>query len=277
MKNDLKQKILVLTDLRKSSSTTIKSAVGLAKMINAEINFLYIKKPIDVIGQENQLSANRIINKEYSSVEKKMKNLITPISEEYGVTINYSFSFGNVKNEFVKFMNENPPDIIVLGKRKSKTFNLIGDQITDLVIKRHQGIILISNEKNALEPNKELSLGILNEIEHGSNYDLVKHLINLSQKPLKSFKIVKNSNAYNKKQVQSNENMIEYIFEQNENSILNLSRYLTKNNINLLCLDRTKNVSKNGLYPINTNIKDIINKINVSLLITGGQKLSFNK
>ena len=274
MKNSLKQKILVLSDLGKSSSTTLKSAVSLAKMVHAEIDFLYVKKPIEVIKKENQLSANRVINQEYKTIEKKIQNLVNPISKEYGVTINYSFSFGNLKNEIGKYIDNNKPEIIVLGKRKSKALHFIGDQITDLVIKKHNGMILITNEKNALEPNKDLSLGVLNGSEEVSNFDLVNHLIDHSQKPLKSFKIAKNSFEINNKNIQSNNEMIEYVFEQNENSISNLSNYLSKNNINVLCVEREKKESKNRLYPINTNIKDIISKLNVSLLITGEQNIS---
>lgn len=274
MKNKLKQKILVLSDLKKSSSTTLKGAVALAKMIHADIDFLYVKKPTEIIEKENQLSANRIINQEYKAIEKKIQNLVNPISKEYGVTIKYSFSFGNLKNEIGKYIDDNQPEIIVLGKRKSKALHFIGDQITDLVIKKHDGIILITNEHNALEPNKELSLGVLNVSENASDFDLVNHLIDHSQKPFKSFKIVKNSNEINSKPIQSNTKMVEYVFEQNENSISNLSNYLSKNNINILCIDREKKENKNGLYPLNLNIKDIISKLNVSLLITGEQKFS---
>lgn len=274
MKNKLKQKILVLSDLKKSSSTTLKGAVALAKMIHADIDFLYVKKPTEIIEKENQLSANRIINQEYKDIEKKIQNLVNPISKEYGVTIKYSFSFGNLKNEIGKYIDVNQPDIIVLGKRKSKALHFIGDQITDLVIKKHNGMILITNEHNALEPNKELSLGVLNGTDNASDFELVNHLIDHSQKPFKSFKIVKNSNEINGRPIQSNAKMVEYIFEQNENSISNLSNYLSKNNINVLCVDREKKESKNGLYSINTNIKDIISKLNVSLLITGEQKFS---
>lgn len=269
-----KYKILVLSDLEKSSSITLKSAVSLAKMIHAEIDFLYVKKPVEVIEKENQLSANRIINQEYKTIEKKIQNLVNPISKEYGVTINYLFSFGNLKNEIGKYIDENKPEIIVLGKRKSKALHFIGDQVTDLVIKKHNGMILITNEHNALEPNKELSLGVLNGNENASDFDLINHLIDHSQKPLKSFKIVKNSNEINSKTIQSNKEMVEYVFEQNENSISNLSNYLSKNNINVLYIDRGKGESKNGLYPINSNIKDIISKLNVSLLITGEQIFS---
>lgn len=274
MKNKLKQKILVLSDLKKSSSTTLKGAVALAKMIHADIDFLYVKKPTEIIEKENQLSANRIINQEYKAIEKKIQNLVNPISKEYGVIIKYSFSFGNLKNEIGKYIDDNQPEIIVLGKRKSKALHFIGDQITDLVIKKHDGMILITNEHNALEPNKELSLGVLNGSENASDFDLVNHLIDHSQKPFKSFKIIKNSNEINSRPIQSNTKMVEYVFEQNENSISNLSNYLSKNNINILCIDRERKENKNGLYPINLNIKDIISKLNVSLLITGEQNFS---
>jgi len=85
MKN--KYKILVLSDLNKSTSKTIKSSISIAKIVDADINFLYIKKPSDVVQKDNQLSAMRTINQEYFSIDKKIKDLIAPISKDYNVKV----------------------------------------------------------------------------------------------------------------------------------------------------------------------------------------------
>ena len=73
MKN--KYKMLVLSDLNETTSSTIKSSISFAKIIKADINFFYVKKPTEVIEKESQLSAMRTINKEYFSIDKKIKTV----------------------------------------------------------------------------------------------------------------------------------------------------------------------------------------------------------
>jgi nucleotide-binding universal stress UspA family protein len=234
-----KYKILVLSDLKESKSKTLLSTVSLAKMIDADINFFYVKKPNEILEKENQLSANRVINKEYYLTEKEIQNLITPISKDYGVTINYAYVFGNIKNEIEKFINDSKPDIIVLGKRKPKALSFIGDNITDFVLKTHSGAIMIADNESVLEP-------------------------------MKSFKIIKNQNTTKKTDALTGGKMVEYVFEHNVNTIKHLSGYLSKNNINLLCVDRVQNNKKTNL--IKSDIKKIIKNLNVSLLFTGKEE-----
>ena len=104
-------------------------------IIDADIDFFYVKKAIDVVNKENQLSAKRTINKDHFDTDKKIKNLLEPFSIDYNRTINFGFSFGNVKEEILKSIEKVNPDIIVLGKRKSSPLKIIGDNITDFVLK----------------------------------------------------------------------------------------------------------------------------------------------
>tara|TARA_R110000868_G_scaffold29732_4_gene110521 strand:+ start:29047 stop:29886 length:840 start_codon:yes stop_codon:yes gene_type:complete len=265
-----KYKILVLADLKDSISTTLKSTISLAKMVNGNIDLLYVKNASDVVKGDNQLSAIRTINQEYTTTDKKIKSIIKSYSTDYGVNINYKFSIGNVKNDIGLYIKEQEPDIIVLGKRKPKVANLIGDNITDFVLNNHEGIIMISANENALEPNKELSLGLLNTTrEHTFNKAVTGDLISHTQKPLTSFKIVKNSNELKEITSTMDEKIVEYVFEHRDNSIENLSNYVSKNNINLLCIDREKTNVKSGKHAINLEINEIISKLNVSLLLIG--------
>tara|TARA_R110000868_G_scaffold210838_1_gene460932 strand:- start:1653 stop:2486 length:834 start_codon:yes stop_codon:yes gene_type:complete len=274
-KNIDKYKILVLSDLKNSASNIIKSTVSLAKMINADVELFHVKDPIKVIEKENQLSANRIINQQYNITQKKIQNLINPICKDYGVTINYTYSFGNVKNEIGKYIIENTPDVIVLGKRKSKALGFIGNNIMDFVLKEFLGVIVIVDNQNSLEPNKELSLGIFNGINSSINTRIIEDLIDHSQKPIKSFKILKNSNTLMEIDIPQDKKTIEYVFEYNDNTIKNLSNYLSKNNINLLCIDRGEKNDVNKKNLIKSDIDDVIKNLNVSILITGGQDRKF--
>ena len=266
-----KYKILVLSDLKNSAVNTLKSAVSLAKMINGQIAFFYVKNPTDIVERENQLSANRTINKEHINVDKKIQNLINPIRDEYSIKIDHSFTFGNLKIEIEAYIKEHQPDIIVLGKRKSKSLHFVGDNMTQFVLDKYDGVIMLATNKNHLEPNHEISLGVLNSYEDLFNLDFSANLIDHIQEPLKSFKIVKKYKVQEKGKLPNKKKTVEYVFEQNDNTIKNLSTYLNKNSINLLFVNRDEKNTNQGADFINSDIKEIINKTNVSLLLTGRQ------
>lgn len=274
MKNK-KYKIVVLTDLKDTSGLTLKSTVSLAKMIDGDIELFHVKKPTDVVEIDNQLSAIRNINAEHLATESEIKKLITPISKEYGIDINSKFSFGNVKTELSKYIQESQPDIIVLGKRKPKMIKFLGDGITHFVLKNYDGPVMIAADENALEPNMELSFGVLNAVEENFNMDFSDVLMSHTQKPLKSFKIIKKSNSSEEVTSVSNKDMVEYVFEQGDNAINNLSKYLSISNINLLFVDRKENTNHPNSNLIESEIQTVMDNLNISLLVSNG-KIGYN-
>ncbi|MGJ8591660.1 MAG: universal stress protein [Aquaticitalea sp.] len=270
MKNN-KYKIMVLSDLKDTSGSTLKSTVSLAKMIGGTIEFFHVKKPTEIVPIDNQLSAMRTINENQLKTEKKIEKIIKPIREEYDVDINYKFSFGNVKAEIGKYIEESQPDIIVLGKRKPKMMKLIGDSITNFVLNNYDGVVMIAADTNVLEPNKELYLGILNGIEQKFNIDFAEDLMGHTQKPLKSFKIVKNSNERETTASVSNKSMVEYVFDQGDNAIQNLSKYLSISNVNLLFVDRSNSNTDTDTSILDSDIQNVMDSLNVSLLLGRGK------
>lgn len=271
-----KYKIVVLSDLNNSTNTILKSTVGLAKMVNGEIEVFNVKKPTDIVGNTNQLSAIRSINNEHTATDMKLRNLITPLFKDYGVKIGYSFVIGNVKNEISNYLKEQKPDIVVLGKRKLKPFKIIGDSITGLVLNSFNGVVLIADDKNTLEPNKEIKLGVLNNSSTSMQLEFKESLMANVQKPLKSFKIVKNSDTMSEEptstEIVANKKTIEYVFEHNDNTIKNLSKYLSKNDVNLLYMDRGSKKSGDSVNIVASNINEVIGNLNVSLLINCPKK-----
>ena len=261
-------KIVVLSDLKDDVKSILKSAITLSKMIDGEIKFFHVRSASDVVEKENQLSAMRSINSEFKTIDKKIQQLLAPISKEYDVAINAKFSIGNVKNEIDKYIKETQPDIIVLGKKKSTSFSFIGDNLTDFILKTHRGVIMISSVNTNLEPGKEITLGILNDTKPSSSLDFADALIKNSQKPLKSFKIVKGKDSFEGAATSTKEKIVEFVFEKNDNSIKNLSNYVSKNNINLLCVNRGDQNHKNK-----ADVKDLIGKINTSLLISADENI----
>ena len=259
-----KYKILVLSDMKSTASKTIKSSISLSKMIDGDVHFFHVRKPTEVVEKESQLSAMRTINKAYVSISSDIQNLIEPIAKDYNTSITYNHTFGNVKNEILDCIKKQKPDIIVLGRRKSKPINLLGDKITDFIIKNYNGAIMIASEKEVLDPEKELSLGLLDDANTTFNIEFIDALFKHTQKPLKSFRTV----ASNKEEVSTDKETVELVFDQGSNSIKSLSNYLAKSDVNLLCLNRENSSITNS----KSKIKDVISNVNVSLLISEEQK-----
>lgn len=259
-----KYKILVLSDLKEIVSGTLKSSVSLAKMIDAEIAVFHVKKHIDIVKTDNQFTAMRTLNEEHHNTKKKMNALVNDFSKAYDVKIKGNYAFGKVKDEILQQIELYKPDIIVLGQRDPGSFKLIGDSITRFILNKFKGIIMISSKENALVPNKKMTLGVFN----GSNKifdtafsnDLIAH----TKSPLKSFKILSSQKEATNVSTLNEDKMVEYVFEQNANVMTTLSSYLHKYNIDLLCVDRAKNNAINTETPL----KEVVSKLNVSLLIS---------
>ncbi|WP_179333779.1 universal stress protein [Winogradskyella costae] len=260
-----KYKILVLSDLSKSTSTTIKSSVSLAQMIGADIDLFHVKKHTDIVNIDNQLSAIRTLNDEQIITKKKIEALIDPISKAYNATINYNYAFGKIKEEISNYITLTKPDIIVLGQRDSNPLQLIGDSITRFILKEFKGVIMISSNENALIPNEKMSLGVFNDSHKIFNGKFSKDLITHAKAPLKSFKIINSQKETVKLADENEEKFIEYVFEQNADAMDTLSSYLLKNSINLLCIDRAEDTSKNTGE---TSLREVVSKLNVSLLVS---------
>ncbi|SNR56276.1 Universal stress protein family protein [Lutibacter agarilyticus] len=264
MKN-YKYKILVLSDLKKNASSTLKSSVSLANMIDAEIALFHVKEHIDILKRDNQLSSMRTLNDEHKNIKKKIHTIVNDFSKEYNVKINGDYAFGKVKEEIEKQIQIHNPDIIVLGQREPAPFKLLGDSITRFILKKFKGIIMITSNENTLVPNEKVALGVLNGSTKFLKNKLSNDLITHSKAPLKSFRILNSQNLNTPKL--NEEKMVEYVFEQNDNAMTTLSSYLQKNNINLLCVDRDKNKANNTINA-DTSLKEVVSKLNVSLLVS---------
>lgn len=259
-------KIAVFSDLNNGADTALKSAIGLSKMINASIDFFYVKEASRIVASENQLSAMRSINEEYTLTKKQIEDLVNPISNKYNVPVAYSFSFGNVKNEIEKYIAENMPEIIVLGKRKSKKL-LGGDRITEFVLNTFKGKIIIAANGNLLNSEHQVSLGLLNETEQLGNDELVSSLLKQSKQPLKNFKVVSDSASVSETGISNSLKSVAYVFERNDQVYEKLTKYISKSNINLLFIGRNGENTMDKENFIKTAIPEVMNKTDVSILI----------
>lgn len=169
MKNT-KYKILVLSDLKDKSKQALSYAAKLSLEIDANVEFFYVKDASNVIQTENQLSAMRVINEVCNETDKKVKDLVTPISIENNVTIKTTFAFGNVKNEIKNCIDLAKPDMIIMGSRKQKRFNFLGDNISRVVSENYEGVIFVATDDNVLDSNGQVSLDNLGLKNNIANY-----------------------------------------------------------------------------------------------------------
>jgi hypothetical protein len=137
----------------------------------------------------------------------------------------------------------------------------MGDNITQFILKKYKGTVVITDQKKALDPSQELSLGLFNNTITDDKF--IKKIIDSTQQPLKSFKFVDRLTTSKKEQTLSKKT-IEYAFEKGDNVIENISNYLSKTNINLLCVNRERSISDSTKISIN----DMINNLDCSLILT---------
>ena len=258
-------KILVLSDLRKTTETILKNTANLANMIGGDIAMLHVKQPLGVVKQENQLSAVRSINDTYTSTKKHIQQLVQPIQEAYGVKIDTSFKVGNIKELINKKIEAYHPDIIVLGQRKSSRFNFLGDGIVKHIMSKFEGLVMIASHEHSMNANKDLSLAVINGNPDSLKIELMDKLMKWTTKPLKSFKIATGENAASK-DGQLKKGVVEYTFQPQDNVINNMSSYLSRTNVDLLFVDFA------DAAKANINVKNVIGKFNVPFLLAGNRK-----
>ena len=144
-------------------------AAKLANAIDANVELFYAKEAKAVIQTENPLTAMRVISEACNKTELKVKDLVSPITKEHNVNIKTTFAFGNVKNEIKNCINTTQPDMIIIGERKQKKFNLFGDNISGLVNKNYEGVVFVATDTAVLDSSGEVSLdnlGLKNNIEN---------------------------------------------------------------------------------------------------------------
>ena len=258
-----KHKILVLSDLENTLESTLKSTVSFAKMIDADIEFFYVKQPTEVVGRESQLSAMRSINETYVSTNKKLQNLIDAITSAEDVNINYSYAIGNVKSEIKDRIKITNPDMVIIGKRKPKALGFIGDRVTDFILKNYEGSVVMSSNDNLEESNNEMALGFYSNSPDYSNLKFVNELLKHTKRPIVAFKSYA-AHAADKTENENENKMgaIEYTFDNDKKVLDNLKAYLKRSRVNLLCLDRLENSKTIA------SITNLLDKIDVSLMVT---------
>ncbi|WAC00886.1 hypothetical protein N7U66_11620 [Lacinutrix neustonica] len=125
---------------------------------------------------------------------------------------------------------------------------------------------MIAAEEHALQPDTDGIFGVLNTTGNTSRTDFFDSLVKKTKHPLKSFKINKGVSSLPKTEDTLDSRTVEYVFEAGVSALDNISKYASKSRINLMCFN------DKGHDKTNKNIKNVINKLNVSLLLRGIHK-----
>ena len=254
-------KIAVFTDLKDPQQKILRNSIGLARKLNGDIEVFHAKNPAEVVKTQNQLSARRTINRMYAQTDNAIQKLIADLADEHQIRIRHTFAMGNLKTEIAEFIDKVKPDLIVLGKRKSPAYKVFGDGITNFILKKFKGMVMIATDTKALDVDGNLSLGLLNSNGQALNNPIAEKLLKQSRDPLKSFSITKGPATSTTGSELDGVSNIAYVFEHNDNAINNLSQYITRSKVDLLLVER------NRMNSWDSSVKKAISDLHVNVLM----------
>lgn len=262
-----KNKILVLTDFRTSSSDTLKNTLCIAKKMQADVELFHVKNPLDVFQTENQLSALRSFSSAHNKTNKAFDKLLSTVDCKE-TKVSYSVAVGRLKKEMDKKIGQCQPTIIVVGKRSRNPLKLSRDGLTNYLLKTASCPILIASSQTNALTLKNLVPAFYNDSHTIFSNLMAIQALNDEYDTIREYRIVskaEDSDIPIKENV-PDKKKVEFLFERNDNAIKTLSNYLVKNNVNLFCIMREDQLNK--------DLQALIDNVDVSLLITGKHKVS---
>ncbi len=265
-----KYRLLVLMDLSKASEIALKNAVQLAKVIEGSVEAFHVKAPTDVVKYENQFSAMRAIHEDYGNTKSRLRQIIRKIEKENGIPIAYQIAYGNIKKAIKEHISKVQPEIVLLGKRKSKLVNFLGSGVTKFVLKQCSTNILISGEDHKFHSYTDISLGVYGEILQQKGFEIINDLNLQGTNRIRFFKIRDQKDSQKSAETQQNEQeTLSYVFSEGSNALDGLASYISRTNTQLFCIPRKSN-KKRLLFQFNgveTPLKQVIQKLDIPVLI----------
>jgi hypothetical protein len=234
--------------------------------MNAALSFFYVRKGADVVQSEHYISAIQTLTDTHMKTDEKMRELLDPFQQAAAIELGSKIAIGNVKNHIEKHLEIMNPDLVILGKRSKKTFSMGGDGLTQFVINKFQGPVLISATDQVLELNEQLTLGLFSDMVSDTPNEFVDNLLKISTQPVKSFRIV-NKTSETQPSSAIPFKTVEYAFDPSDNAVKNLSKYVRRNNVHLLFLDREQ-LNQRSRKATSTNMNGVIHELPSSLLLT---------
>ncbi|MFT0715648.1 universal stress protein [Maribacter arcticus] len=258
-----KYNISVLLDMSKSAEFVLTSAIELAKRIDGAIEVFHVKPTTNIIKGDSQLSAVRTLNKDARSTRAELKELISTIEKKENLSISYKLEYGNVKNRVRDYLALQKPDILVLGKPRTR-MGVFFESISDFVIDNvNDTNVLILGEDDKFHSFEDINLGIFGAGLEDNDLEIIQDLKRDSDKPVRYFGI---SDEEDKERTYPWQKTVSYTFSKGGNALNGLVNYVSRTNTQLLCVP--KKGGKSFMFK-SSPLKEVIRKTNVPLMILG--------
>lgn len=251
--------ILVLTDFSEASIIALRNAAKLVKLTNGNIHAYYVETVKPFAQEQNPLTLNGNLRDNHKKILAKAKRIIAAIEEEEGVAFSFTMDLGNIKNCILDQVKETQPDLIILGKRKSKFLDFIGDKVTQFVIDNCDTSVLICSSNRELHSFSDLSVGFYGETIEKSDFQIIDHL-KQSTRSVRYFGVrskmasLENNNA-------SPKNANSYIFPQGGiKGIEALTSYVVRTDTQLFCIPNNTNLQS-------PPIKEMVRRLDIPILL----------
>ncbi|MEJ1221848.1 universal stress protein [Sediminicola sp. 1XM1-17] len=251
--------ILVFIDFSETSIIALKNAAKLVKSVNGNIQAHYVEPLRRTAEEENQLTFKRRLTQSLKQSNAKAQKIIAPIAEEEGVEINFTMDWGNIKDSILKKVKDTDPDLVILGRRKAKMLDFIGDKLTQFVVDQLDTNVLISGSHHELHSFSDLYLGFYGETLEKSEFKIIDHLQE-SNRSIKYFGI-RNKMPEHSTGQRDQENNSSFIFPQDgTNAIEALTSYVVRTNTQLFCIPKNNNLE---LQPV----KEMVHRLDIPILL----------
>ncbi|MEM9076340.1 MAG: universal stress protein [Bacteroidota bacterium] len=245
--------ISVLMDTDNSSKSALRSALELAKMVNGRVEALYIKSPLKVVKQVNQLSAKRDLYEDSRHAKATIEEVTRSMKEYTGLETSYLISYGNVKSKVKEYFKESNPDILIIGKAKYRALNGL----------RGKPSILIVGENDNLKPFKKLSIGIFCNSLSDINNPILRELTRKTTIPIRLFSI-KKAQQEGTTEKKTDDETVSYVFSEGANALDGVSSYVERTKTRLFCIPKTKSAKFNFQ---SDEREQLLRKVNVPVLL----------
>lgn len=248
-----KYRVTVLLEVSKNSEHVLANAMEMAKAINASIDVLHVKPAIDVVNRESQFSALDTIYKDDRKTRSKMQRMIQNIQKGEELPISYTLVYGNAKSTIMEHLDQQHPDIVVLGKRRS-ILGLWSDSLADFVVSESKTNVLVMDEDHKFHTFKDLNLGLLGSEVRNKGLEIIKDLKRDSEKPMRLFRI-KKQDTTSQNQESLWQKTVSYEFAEGSNAMDGLVSYVSRTNTELLCV------------PNKSHARHLVRKSNIPIFV----------
>ncbi|MEM8764810.1 MAG: hypothetical protein AAGD88_13410 [Bacteroidota bacterium] len=217
-------RVTVLLDSIDAIEDILGSAMRFSARLDAKVEALYLKSPLAVVKQANQLSAKRNLYEDSRKARKTLKAKIEALQLDQAIST--KVVYGNIKDTLHKYVMAEKPDLLVGSKSWFRQHGNLGAEAAWLVL----------SGANDFAVKEKLNLGIFENLPLDQKEDIASRILDTANKPLRYFKIRKTAAQ---KTDAKEKDVVEYVFTEGSNALESIAKYTDRVGIDVLCLSQT--------------------------------------